>query len=90
MSASARGVDRGADLHARLLARDHLLAAGVAALLRADLVLDHHAGSAGAGVFGHRALHVERVAIAGVAVADDRHLACGRAAVAQRVEHLGE
>ena len=84
------GVDRGADLHPRLLARDHLLAAGVTAFLRADLILDHHAGGAGAGILDHRALDVERVAVAGVAVADQRDLAGGGAAVAQAVEHLGE
>ena len=60
------GVDRGADLHPRLGPRDHLLAAGVATLLRADLVLDHHAGCAGTRVFDHRALDVERVAVAGM------------------------
>ena len=81
-------VHRGADLHARLLARDHLLAAGVAAFLRADLILDHHAGRAGAGIFDHRALDVERIAVAGVAVADQRDLAGGGAAIAQAVEHL--
>ena len=84
------GVDRGADFHACLLARDHLLAAGVAAFLRADLILDHDAGGAGAGIFGDGALHVQRIAIAGVAVADQRHLAGRRAAVAERVEHLAE
>ena len=36
-------VDRGADLHARFFARDHLLAAGVAAF-SGRLILEHNAG----------------------------------------------
>ena len=84
------GVHRGADFHPRLLARDHLLAAGVAAFLRADLILDHHAGGAGPGIFDHRALDVERVAIAGVAVADHRDLSGAGTAVAQAVQHLSK
>jgi hypothetical protein len=62
----------------------------VAAFLRADLVLDHHAGGAGTGVFDHRALDVERIAVAGIAVADQRHPAGGGAAVAHAVEHLSK
>jgi hypothetical protein len=80
----------GTDLHARLGARDHLLAARVAAFLRADLVFDHHGGGTGAGILDDRALDVERVAIAGIAVADQRDFRCGAGAVAHAVQHLGE
>ena len=48
VDAGAR-IHRGPDLHSRLLAGNHLLAAGMTAFLRADLVLNHHAGRAGAG-----------------------------------------
>ena len=83
-------VDRGANFHARFLARDHLFAARVAAFFRADLILDHHRGGAGTGIFDHGALHIQRVAVAGVAVANQRNF-CGRvAAIAHTVEHLGE
>ena len=42
------------------------------ALLREDLVLDLHGGGAGAFEQAHRALHVERIAEAGVDVDDER------------------
>ena len=80
----------GADLHARLVARNHLLAAGMPALLGADLVFDHDRGGARAGIFDHRALHIERIAITGVAVADQRNFRGGAATVAQAVQHLAE
>jgi len=84
------GIDGCTNLHPRFGARDHLLAAGVTAFLRADLVLDHHGRRAGAGVFRHRALDVESITVAGVAVSDHRNLAGAGAATAQTVEHLGE
>lgn len=62
----------GADALHRLAPVHHLLAAGVAAALGRELILDHHRREAGRGVPRHRALHVEGVAVAGVAVADHR------------------
>ncbi len=81
-------IHRGANLHARLLARDHLLAAGVPAFFRADLILDHDAGGAGTRIFRDRALDVERVAVAGVAVSYDWQRARCRTAAAQSLEHF--
>ena len=68
------GVDRRPDARQRLRSRHHRLAGGVAAALRRHLVFDHHRGEPGARVALHRALDVDRVAEAGVAVADHRDL----------------
>ena len=84
------GIHRGADALARLIAGDHGLAAGMAAFLRADLILDHHCRCARPSIFEHVALDIERVAVAGVAVTDHRD-GCGRSTAApQTVEHLGK
>ena len=60
-------LDGGADLHARLLARQAGLA-GRGERARRDLVLDQHGGGAGAAIGAHGALHVHGVAVAVVAV----------------------
>ena len=80
----------GTDLHARLVARNHLLAAGMPALLRADLVFDHHRRSPGTGIFDHGPLDVQCIAVTGVAVADQRNRRGGAATIAQAVQHLAE
>jgi hypothetical protein len=78
------------DLHARLVTRDHLLAAGVAAFLGVDLVFDHHSRGTGTGIFDHRALDIQRVAVTSVTIADQRNLRSSAATVAQAVQHLAE
>jgi hypothetical protein len=67
----------------------HGLAVQMPAALREALVLELDHRGAGALQAAHRALHVERVAEAGVGIDDDRHgHALGDAR--QRVLHLGE
>ena len=83
------GVDRGLDPRHRLGALHHLHAAGEAAALGQALVLDHHRGEAGPGIARHRALDVERIAVAGVTVSDHRNRH-RRADVPPLVEHLAE
>ena len=83
-------LDCRTDLHAGFLPRDHLLAFGVAAFLRAHLIFDHDRRGAGARIFDDRALHVERIAIAGVAVANDGKAGDGAATAPHAVQHLGE
>ncbi len=62
----------------------------MAAFFRADLILDHHRGGAGTGIFDDRALHVQGIAVAGIAVADQRNFARGGTAVAHAVQHLAK
>ena len=83
------GLDGGADLHARLLARQAGLA-GRGQRTRRDLVLDQHGGGAGAAIGAHGALHVHGVAVAVVAVG--QHQQVGRRAMhhLEGVEHLAE
>ena len=70
--AAPAGLDRRADLVDVVVAGDHLLAAHVAALLRPDLVLQEAAGRAGGDQLVDGAVDVERIAVAGVGVDDDR------------------
>ena len=84
-----RRLDGGADLHARLGARQAGLAGG-GERARRDLVLDQHRGGAGAAIGAHRALHVHGVAVAVVAVG--QHQQVGRRAMhhLEGIEHLAE
>ena len=66
------GVDRGAELPDRLLAREDRLAGDVAASFREPLVLDVDAGHAGLDVLLHRSDRAEGIAVAVVRVGDDR------------------
>jgi hypothetical protein len=66
-------IERGAELALHLGDRDHGLAVEVAAALGEGLVLELDHGRTGALEAAHRALHVERVAEAGVGVDDHRH-----------------
>ncbi len=84
---SSRASTAGLHARDRLGARDHLLAAGVAAALGPDLVLDHDRGEASLRVAAHAAFRVHRVAVAGVGVADHRDRHRG-ADVAPLIEHL--
>ena len=68
------GIDGGLDLADHLSPRDHLLAVVMPAFLGADLVFEVEGGDPGLFIFAHRADHVERVAIAGIGVGDDRDL----------------
>ena len=70
----AAGIDGGADLVDVLLALDHALAAHVAALLRPLLIFEEAAGGAGVDQLADGADDVERIAVAGVGVDDDRNL----------------
>jgi hypothetical protein len=80
-------IDRRLNTQKRLVARDHLLAARMAAAFRRKLVFDHRAGKAGLGIAADSAFDVERVAVTGVRVADhgNRH---GVADIAPLFEHL--
>jgi hypothetical protein len=60
------------DLPDHLAEADDLLALVMAAFLGADLVLDVECGDPRLLVLAHRADHVDRVAIAGVGIGDDR------------------
>jgi len=81
-------VERGPQLPAHLGARDHALAIEVAAALGKGLVLQLHHGRAGALERAHRALRVQGVAEAGIAVHDDGQRDPFRDA-RERVGHLG-
>ena len=83
------GIDGGPDPGHRLCPVHHLHPASEAAALRKALVLDHHRGEPRPRVARHRPLDVDRVAVAGVPVADDRDRHRG-ADVAPLVEHLPE
>ena len=73
------GLDGGADLHARLVARQAGLAGG-GQRARRDLVLDQDGGGAGAAVGAHGALHVHGVAVAVIAVGQHQQSAAPRRA----------
>ena len=66
------GVDGGVDLADHLGEADDLLALVMAAFLGRDLVLDMESGDPRFFVFADRADHVDRVAIAGVGIGNDR------------------
>src|SRR5260370_41231903 len=66
------GLHRRADLLDHLLGRDDQLALQVAALLRGHLVLDVDPGDPGRLVGADGAEHVQRLAVTGVRVGDDR------------------
>ena len=66
------GVDGGPDPGHRFGPVHHLHPAGEAAALRKALVLDHDRGEPRPRVARHRPLDVDRVAVPGVSVADDR------------------
>ena len=71
-SASLPGIDRRLDLADHLGARDDLLPLVMAAFLRRDLVLDMKPGDPGFLVLAHGADDIDRVAVAGIGVGDDR------------------
>ncbi len=83
------GLHGGADLHARLLARQAGLAGG-GQRARRDLVLDQDGGGAGAAVGAHGALHVHGVAVAVIAVGQHQRLRRRAAHHVEGVEHLRE
>ena len=83
------GLDGGADLHARLLARNARLASG-RQLARGDLVLDQDGGGAGPAVGADGALHVHGVAVTVVAVGEHQRLRRRAAHHVEGVEHLRE
>ena len=66
------GVDRGVDLADHLGEADHLLALVMAAFLGRDLVFDVKGGDPRFLVLADRADDVDRVAVAGIGVGDDR------------------
>ena len=68
----AAGVDRGLDLADHLGFGDDLLAFVMAAFLGRDLVLDVEPSDPRLLVFAHGADDVDRVAVAGIGVGDDR------------------
>jgi hypothetical protein len=72
------------------LERHHLLAGHVPAFLRSHLILDHDGRSTCTHVFPHRALHVERIAIARITIADDEKIGRGLADAAQLIGHFGK
>ena len=82
------GVDGRAELLDLLLGGNDALALEVAALLGPLLVLEDDAGDARAHALANGAHHVERVAVAGVHVRDERHVD-GSDDGAHAVEHLG-
>jgi hypothetical protein len=84
----AARVHRGADLGSVLLGGDHLLATHVAAALGPALILEQHPPRAHGQQLAHHALHVERTAVARVAVDDDADLQ-RRHHAARGVQHLG-
>jgi stage V sporulation protein SpoVS len=63
---------RSADFLHHLLGGNYILAGKVTAFLRKRLVLDLDAGGAGALQGANRAHDIDRVAIAGVGIDDDR------------------
>ena len=67
----AAGVQGGADFLHVFRDGNHLLAGKKAALLGKQLVLQMDGRHAGRLVFPHRALHIQRVAVARVGIADD-------------------
>jgi hypothetical protein len=71
VGASLAGVDGGLDARDRLLPRDDALPAREAAALRGDLVFDHDAGESRLRVAANSPLHVHRVSVSSVGVADD-------------------
>jgi hypothetical protein len=66
-------LDGGLDLVGHVLGPDHLATKHVATALGPGLVLDVDGRGPGALVGADRHSHVERVAVPGVAVGDDRH-----------------
>jgi hypothetical protein len=68
------GVQRGAQLAAHLGGWHQAFASQVAAAFRESLVFQLQHGRACALEAAHRALHVQRVAVAGVGVNDDGQL----------------
>jgi hypothetical protein len=66
------GIDGGADLADHLVEGDDLLALVMPAFLGGDLVLDVECGDPRLLVLADRADHVDRVAVAGVGIGDDR------------------
>ena len=70
VSARSARIDRRLDLAGHLLRRDQRLAVEMAAALGKILVLELDRVGAGALEQAHGALHIERVAIAGVGIDD--------------------
>jgi hypothetical protein len=66
------GVDRRMDLADHLGGADDLLSLVMAAFLRAHLILDVECRDPGFLVFADSADHVDRIAIAGIGIGDDR------------------
>ena len=80
-------VDGGADAVERLVAAHHRLARRVAAAFRRQLILDHHRRAAGLGKAMQGAADVHRVAIAGIAIGNQRDRD-GVGDVAGLIDHL--
>ena len=72
--ARAAGLDGGTDAGQVLAPPDHALAGHVPAALGPLLVFQEAAGCAGIDQFAHGARDVQRIAVAGVRVHDDRNL----------------
>ena len=70
----AARVDCGFDLADHFRRADDLLAFIVPAFLRADLVFDMERGNTALLVLAHAAHHVDRIAVTGVHVGDDRNI----------------
>src|SRR5581483_10791697 len=68
------GLHGSAQFFQLLIERDNLLALHMAAALGPVLVLEKHAGGAGPDQILYRAHDVDRIAVAGVSVDDDRRV----------------
>ena len=72
VSSARPRIDGGLDLAGHLGGRDEALVVQMAAALREALVLELDRARAGALEEPHRALDVERIAVAGVGIDDER------------------
>ena len=72
VGARLAGIDGRLDPGDGFVAIHRLLAAGVTAAFGRHLILNHHTGESRARISAHRALHVQGIAVAGIAIADDR------------------
>ena len=68
----APGIDRSLDLADHFRSGNDFFPFVMAALLRRDLILDMEPGDPGFLVLAHGADHIDRVAVAGIGVGDDR------------------
>ena len=88
ISAFVPRIDRRLDPAQRLVSADHQLAARMTAALRRQLVFNHGAGEAGLGIALDSAFDVERVAIAGIGIADHGDRSCVTD-IAPLLDHFG-